>query len=170
MTRGVLPVGIELNLMPDKHKNIIMNTELLSDKIELTELANKLFMFCDAQQWPQMLTEVFTENIHFDMTSAGGATPQVLEARAVCEIWREGFKGIDAIQHQAGHYLITVNGDKADIFGYAVAYHYKKAATNGHTRSFTGSYELKAIRTTLGWRLTQFKYNLKFIDGNATLE
>lgn len=147
-----------------------MAMETIADKIELTELANKLFMYCDAQKWPQMLAEVFTEKIHFDMTSAGGGEPQTMEARAVCEMWRDGFKGIDAVQHQAGHYLITIEGDKADIFGYAIAYHYRKAATNGQSRSFIGSYDLKAIRTTTGWRLTQFKYNLKYIDGNASLE
>lgn len=147
-----------------------MTSEMIADKIELTELANKLYMYCDAQHWPQMLAEVFTEKIHFDMTSAGGVEPQVLEARAVCEMWREGFKGLDAVQHQAGHYLITVYGDKADIYAYAVAFHYKRSAKNGNSRSFVGSYDLKAIRTTTGWRLNQFKYNLKFIDGNASLD
>jgi hypothetical protein len=63
-----------------------------------------------------------------------------------------------------------VNGDKATIYGYAVAYHYKKAAVKGQSRSFIGSYDLEALRTDDGWRLSQFKYNLKYIDGNATLE
>jgi hypothetical protein len=34
----------------------------------------------------------------------------------------------------------------------------------------TGSYDLKAQQTANGWRLIQFKYNLKYADGNLTLE
>jgi hypothetical protein len=149
---------------------LITDKEIVADKIELTELANKLFMYCDAQQWQQMLDEVFTQKILFDMSSAGSGAPSMLAAKAVCEIWRQGFADLDEVHHQAGHYLITVKEDDADIFGYAVAFHYKKAAARGNSRSFVGSYDLKAIRTSEGWRLSQFKYNLKFIDGNTMLE
>lgn len=147
-----------------------MTTGALTDKIELTELANKLFMYCDAMQWQQLIDEVFTGEIYFDMASAGGGDPAYLPARQVCDMWRIGFAGIDAIHHQAGHYLITIDNDHADIFAYAVATHYKKAAVKGHSRAFVGSYDLKAIRTDNSWRLNQFKYNLKYIDGNTTLE
>jgi hypothetical protein len=147
-----------------------MNTGSVGDKIELTELANKLFMYCDARQWELLLKEVFTKSILFDMTSAGGGEPAMLEAQQVCDMWKNGFAGLDAVHHQAGHYLITVQNNEADIFGYAVAFHYKKEAIKGHSRSFVGSYDLKARRTGSGWRLSQFKYNLKYIDGNVTLE
>ena len=66
--------------------------------------------------------------------------------------------------------LITVNPGDADIYAYAVATHYKKNAVKGCTRIFVGSYDLKAVRTITGWRLSQFKYNLKYIDGNISLE
>jgi hypothetical protein len=149
---------------------LITGKELMVDKIELTELSNKLFMYCDAQLWQRMLDEVFSPTIRFDTSNAGGGPPAMLDAKAVCDIWKQGFIGLDSAHHQAGHYLITVRDDEADIFGYAVAFHYKKAATKGNTRSFVGSYDLKAIRTPDGWRFSQFKYNLKYIDGNTTLE
>ena len=147
-----------------------MNTELLSDKIELTELANKLYMYCDLQQWQKMQDEVFTEKINFDISNAGGGASSIMYAKDVCELWRQGFSGLDAVHHQAGHYLITVNKDNADIYAYAVATHFKRAAKKGNTRTFVGSYDLKATRTDHGWRLTQFKYNLKYLEGNATME
>jgi hypothetical protein len=149
---------------------LITDKELIADKIELTELSDKLFMYCDAQHWQKMLDEVFTPTIRFDMSSAGGGPASMLDAKAVCDIWKQGFIGLDSVHHQAGHYLITLKDDKADIFGYAIAFHYKKTATKGNTRHFVGSYDLKAIRTSDGWRLSQFKYNLKYIDGNTTLE
>jgi hypothetical protein len=140
------------------------------DKIELQELANKLFMYTDAQDWERLQSEVFAEEVWFDMSSAGGGEPKLLPAKEICAMWAQGFKGLDAVHHQAGHYLVELNGAESSIFGYAVALHYKTAATRGRTRTFVGSYDLKAVRQPKGWRLTQFKYNLKFLDGNAALE
>jgi hypothetical protein len=147
-----------------------MTPGLIADKTELTELANKLFMYCDAKQWDQMLKEVFTTAIWFDASSAGAGEPRNMDAKDVCKMWDDGFSGLDAIHHQAGHYLITVQSDTADVFGYAVATHYKKETTKGNTRTFTGSYDLKAERSPHGWRLSQFKYNLKYMEGNISME
>ncbi len=146
-----------------------MTNQDAADKIEITELSNKLFMYVDAQQWEKVLNEVFTVEVWFDMISAGGEAKK-LSAKEICEMWRQGFLGLDAVHHQAGHYLITLNEGNADIYGYAIATHYKKAAVKGNSRMFIGSYDLKATRTGKGWRLTQFKYNLKYIDGNSSLE
>lgn len=147
-----------------------MSRHVIADKLELTELANKLFMYCDAQHWQRLLDDVFAATIWFDMSSAGGTKPQSMEAKDVCKMWADGFTGLDAVHHQAGHYLVNIAGDKAEIFAYAVATHYKKAAQKGTTRSFVGSYDLKAEFSEKGWRLTQFKYNLKYIGGNISLE
>lgn len=144
--------------------------EKVTEKFELTQLANKLFMYTDAQDWNRLLSEVFTEMVWFDVSSVGGGDPKKLPAKEIREIWKQGFDGLDGVHHQAGHYLIRFERIEAIIFGYAVAYHYKESATKGKTRSFIGSYDLKAIQTERGWRLSQFKYNLKFIDGNITLE
>ena len=147
-----------------------MNPEITKDKVDLTELANKLFMYCDAQLWDKMIEEVFTPTIWFDVSNAGGGQPGLLETKAVCKMWADGFIGLDAVHHQAGHYIISVNNNASDIYAYAVATHYKKSAIKGNTRIFVGSYDLKAKLTDKGWRLTQFKYNLKYIDGNITME
>ena len=139
------------------------------DKLELQELANKLFMYTDAQDWERLQEEVFAPEVWFDMSSAGGGEAKSLAAKEICALWKKGFEGLDSIHHQAGHYLIEDIGAEAIIFGYAIALHYKASATEGKTRSFVGSYDLRAARQDKGWRLTQFKYNLKFIDGNTNL-
>ena len=147
-----------------------MSYETIADKIELTELANKLFMYCDARQWNKLLAEVFTKFIWFDMNSAGAGEPSNISAETVCKMWSDGFIGIDEVHHQAGHYLISLQENNADIYAYAVATHFKKVAVKGNTRTLVGSYDLKAEKLPLGWRLTQFKYNLKYIEGNASME
>ena len=147
-----------------------METKELAAKQSLTELANKLFMYTDSRQWPLLLQEVFAHDVWFDMSSAGGGQPGLLPAMAICDMWKQGFEGLDAVHHQAGHYLFMVKGDTADIYAYATASHFKKTATRGQSRVFVGSYDMEARETPGGWRLTRFKYNLKYIDGNTTLE
>ena len=147
-----------------------MSQDITTDKINLTELANKLFMYCDSKDWDKLMNEVFTEDIWFDASSNGAGPASKLKAKQICDMWKQGLSDPDAVHHQAGHYIITVKNDAADMYGYAVATHYKKAATKGPVRTFVGSYDLKAKRTEKGWRLNQFKYNLKYADGNLTLE
>jgi len=142
----------------------------VADKLEIIELANKLFMYCDEMRWEDLCEEVFTPQIWFDMSSAGGGDARMVTAREICDMWAKGFEGLDAIHHQAGHYLVDIADEEADIYAYAVATHYKKAATKGNVRSFVGSYNLEAIRTEKGWRLDLFRYNLKYIDGNVSME
>lgn len=147
-----------------------MMTEHIAEKIELTELVNKLFMYCDERRWTELCTEVFTPELWFDMSSAGAGEAGTINASDLCKLWDKGFEGLDAIHHQAGHYLITIDGEEADIFAYAIATHYKQSAQKGHIRSFVGSYNLEAVKTMNGWRLDLFRYNLKYVDGNAGLE
>ncbi|HEX5172132.1 MAG TPA: nuclear transport factor 2 family protein [Cyclobacteriaceae bacterium] len=138
---------------------------------EIIELVNKLFIFTDYQRWEDLLKDVLTEEVHFDMSSLGGGEPTFMKATAIRDAWKEGFAGIDHIHHQSGNYLVTfVNPDQADVFCYAVASHYKQSALQGSTRSFVGSYNIGVTMTTSGWRINRFKYNLKYMDGNIELK
>ena len=65
--------------------------------MELQELANKLFMFTDARDWDKLLSQVFTENVWFDMESAGGGAAKSVAATNICRMWKEGFEGLDAM-------------------------------------------------------------------------
>jgi hypothetical protein len=140
------------------------------DQKELSDLTSRLFMYTDERNWQGHINENFTPTVLFDTESAGGGPPRTITSQEITSIWEEGLRGIDAIHHQAGHEIITVNGNQATIYAYSVATHYRAAATRGNTRTFVGSYDLRAERTARGWRLNQFKYNLRYMDGNLTLE
>lgn len=138
---------------------------------ELIELANKLFIYTDHQQWDKLLDEVFTKEITFDMSSLGAGDARKLKATEVCDTWKAGFAGIDGVHHQSGNFLIDFqSSDNAEIYCYAIAIHFKKSATQGTTREFVGSYNLHAVLTDIGWRLDGFRYNVKFIAGNTALK
>ena len=147
--------------------------ELKSKNDLVVELANKLFVYTDAREWKKLLTEVFMDEVMFDMSSLGAGPAKNLKAVDICKMWEQGFSGIDQVHHHAGNFIIKFNSDTeaiaAEIFCYATATHYKEAATKGKTREFIGSYYLHANLTDIGWRLDKFRYDVKFITGNKDL-
>jgi hypothetical protein len=142
----------------------------LTDKQDITEVVNRLFIYTDYKEWDKLKALVFAPQVLMDMSSLSGAEADLISADDICDLWNEGFEGLDGIHHQAGHYVINVNENTADAYAYAVATHYKASATKGKTRSFTGSYNIDLVRTDSGWRINGFKYNFKFGDGNLSLE
>ena len=144
----------------------MMQTFSLRD--EIVEVINKLFVYTDEQAWDKLMDEVFAGKVLFDMSSLGGEKMETT-AENICAIWKNGFEGIDAINHLAGNYLIHINDNTASAFAYATATHYKASATKGSTREFVGTYNIGLIKNENGWRIDQFKYNLKYATGNTDL-
>ena len=135
---------------------------------QIIEIANKLFVYTDNRQWQRLQDEVFTESVLFDMASLGAGDPVRLPAKQICDDWQKGFEGIDAVHHQAGNYLVTINNDEATVTAYAIALHYKKSATQGKTREFVGSYELGfSLLQGNSWKIHTFRYYLKYMNGNV---
>lgn len=136
----------------------------------IIEIVNRLFIYTDEQNWEGLINEVFTRNVHLDMTSLGGEAIDTT-ASNICSIWNEGFKDLDAVNHLSGNYLIKIISEKeAKVFAYATATHYKSNAKNGRTREFVGTYDIKVEFTKNGWRINKLKYNLKYMTGNMTLD
>jgi hypothetical protein len=135
---------------------------------EIVEVINKLFVYTDTQEWEKLQSEVFSENVLFDMSSLGGNKMDTT-SREICEIWRNGFVGIDSINHLAGNYLVQIHDTTATVFAYATATHYKESATKGKTREFVGTYNIGLMKYGSVWRIYQFKYNLKYSTGNMDL-
>jgi hypothetical protein len=146
--------------------------EAKSKRDEIIEIVNKLFIYTDNQQWKKLTTEVFKETVNFDMSSMGAGDATQLKATQICKMWQDGFEGIDVIHHQAGNYLVKLKDEDttAEVFCYALASHYKESARGGQTREFAGSYDLHLVLTDYGWRIDGFKYNLKYVKGNASLK
>lgn len=143
--------------------------EKYNQRDQLIELANKLFIYTDEQDWELLQKEVFQEKVDMDMSSLGGPSNE-MTALEICEMWKAGLEGIDSVNHLAGNYLVTVKEKKADVFAYATATHYKEAAQQGKTREFVGTYKLGMVHTKKGWRINRFTYTLKYMNGNLSLD
>lgn len=142
----------------------------LSERDQIIEVINKMFVYTDTYKWSQLKEEVFTEIVEVDMTSMGAQAPMRISARDICKEWEQNFKDLDAVHHQAGNYLVRINDLEADVQAYSIASHYLKATKKGNTRTYVGSYDLHLTKTSRGWRVDKFKYILKYSTGNLTLE
>jgi hypothetical protein len=141
-----------------------------TEREQVVELINRLFYYTDHRDWNNLINEVFAEKVLLDMVSLGAKQAELLTPVQICKMWEEGFKGLDAIHHQAGNYIISIKGKSADVKAYAIATHYKKDATKGAIREFIGSYGFHLVKGETGWRIDKFRYNLKYMVGNADLK
>jgi len=135
---------------------------------EIVETVNKLFVYTDSQEWEKLQNEVFTHEVDFDMSSIGGEKKE-MTSKAICELWKNGFRDIDSVNHLAGNYIVTIQDTTATVFAYATATHYKESASKGKTREFVGTYDIGLLKPGIGWRIYKFKYDLKYSTGNIDL-
>lgn len=141
---------------------------LLVAQSRIIDAINALFVATDERDWPAV-RQCFTSDVLFDMTSLSGGEPSHLTPSQIAEAWESGLRSLDAIHHQAGNYRVDIAGGTATAFCYATAWHYRAAATKGQSRAFVGSYDFELREENGAWRISMFRFNLKFIDGNVDL-
>ena len=141
----------------------------LLDRESVAEVVNTLFVAVDNRDWATARA-CLADSVHFDVTSLGAPAPQELSPEQITSAWESGLAPLEAVHHQSGNFLIRVAGDQAECFCYGVALHYRRVRSGNNTRRFVGSYEYRLARRDGRWRITQFKFNAKFVDGNLTLE
>lgn len=100
----------------------------------------------------------------------GGAAASMTPGQ-VAHAWAEGFKSLDHVHHQIGNVRTVVMGSVATVRCYGVALHHRgNISAEAKTRRFVGTYEIKLTNQEAGWRISELKFLLKFMDGNLKLE
>jgi hypothetical protein len=143
--------------------------ETIVDQTKIIETINRLFIGTDNRDWA-LVRSCFTSRVLFDMSSLGAGAPEHLTPDDIVSAWDTGLKPLKAIHHQAGNYLVEVGGTKAGAFCYGIASHYLPNKSNKNTRTFVGSYEFELLKDSGRWKISMFKFNLKYVDGNPDLE
>lgn len=136
--------------------------EVLMARQEVIDVVTQLFVGTDNRDWDKVLN-VLADEVHFDMTSLAGGEPAVLTSRQIVEAWDEGLKEVDKIHHQAGNYMVKVNGAEADVFCYGTATHYRPQEEKKVT-TFVGSYDFHLVKGSGGWRISSFRFNSKYVE------
>lgn len=139
------------------------------EKDKIIDTINRLFIHTDDLNWPGV-KECFAPEVEFDMTSVVGGEPVTLTPDDIVGSWEQGLRHLEAIHNQVGNYLVNIEGNEASAFCYGTASHYLPNDTGQNTRTFVGSYDFYLIKDGDVWRIDQFKFNLKYVDGNPNLE
>jgi hypothetical protein len=113
---------------------------------------------------------VASDSVTFDMTSLVGGGPARLTPAQIAAGWEEGLRPVEHIHHQAGNFQVDLEGEQATAFCYALASHYRRTRSGRNSRVFVGSYDIHLLQKGGRWLIDSFRFNLKYIDGNAELE
>jgi len=146
-----------------------MDLATLAAKDAITACLHDLFIGTDRRDWSRVRA-CFADKVHFDMTSLAGGQPVELTPAQITDMWEAGLKPLEHIHHQAANLQINVRGDGADAFCYGIALHYRKTKSGDNVRRFVGSYDFRLQRIARGWVISSFRFNVKFIDGNPSLD
>jgi hypothetical protein len=65
---------------------------------------------------------------------------------------------------------VDVQGEQASAFCYGIASHFRRNRSGRNTRIFVGSYDFHLLRIEDRWLIDSFRFNLKYVEGNAELE
>lgn len=144
-------------------------TRDLIEKDHIIGTVNQLFIATDRRDW-DTVTGLFAPSVLFDLTSLAGGTPVTMTPHQIVTIWDKGLTPLTAVHHQAGNYLVSLNGTQADVFCYGIASHYLPTKSGRNTRTFVGSYDFHLTKQDGVWWIDRFKFNLKYLDGNPDLE
>ncbi len=144
-------------------------SQKLIEKDRIVERINRLFVGTDARDW-EAVRACFADRVRFDMTSLAGGQPADLAPAEITDGWEKGLRQLTAIHHQAGNYLVEVGDQTATALCYATATHYRRTKSGRNVRTFVGSYDFTLAKNNGHWRITGFRFNLKYVDGNRDLE
>jgi hypothetical protein len=140
----------------------------LVQRNRITDVINRLFVSTDSRNWAAVKA-CFAPEVLFDMSSLGAGPAVRLPPEAIAAAWEAGLKPIEAIHHQSGNFFISSSGTQATASCYGIAYHYRRTESGRNTRVFVGAYDFHLVLHD-EWRIDAFRFDLKFVDGNATLE
>ena len=135
----------------------------------ITELVTLLFVRTDQRDWPGVRA-CFADRVLFDMTSLAGGKPELLAAEDIVAAWTRGLQPLTAVHHQVGNFLIDLRGSEAQASCYGIASHYLPNPSNANTRVFVGSYAMHLVWQQSRWLIDEFRFDLKYIEGNRDLE
>ena len=140
-----------------------------SDRLDVIEAVNRLFIATDRRDW-ESVRRCFHDPVTIDMSSVGAGPAREMTPSGIAKQWETGLAALQGIHHQAGNYLVTVEGNRATVFCYGIAVHYLENASGRNTRTFVGTYDFQLSCETGPWLITEMRFNLKWVDGNPNLE
>ena len=141
----------------------------IAERSAIADVITMLFVETDERNWPGVLL-CLAPRVRFDMTSVAGGEPTEIAAEEIVAAWDRGLRPIQAVHHQIGNLRVDLHDTRATAACYGVACHYLPTRSGKNTRTFVGTYDFELEKHADRWRITLFRFNLRFLDGNPELE
>jgi hypothetical protein len=139
-----------------------MDLQTLADRLEINDLLNRYADSVDRQDWDQLAT-CFTPDAHIDYSASGGAEGSYPE---VAKWLADTLKLFAMTQHFVTNSHVSIDGDAAT----GRAYFYNPMTLTGADGGTDflivgGYYKDDYARTANGWRITNRREEMAFMDG-----
>ena len=134
----------------------------------LQETVARLFLAVDERDW-EAAANIFSERVLLDYTSMAGGKPAILTPEQIIDSWKQILPGFDHTHHQVGNFITEIGLDQAIVVCYGTASHFLENPSSLNTWIVVGTYNFLLEREFDSWRITEMKFNLKYIDGNHDL-
>ncbi len=142
---------------------------LLIERTAVMDTITRLFLATDRRDW-KAVEACLADEVLFDMSSGGGGPARRVPAHSITEGWDAQLKPIEHVHHQAGNFIVQIDGERATSSCYGVAFHHRSNASGRNTRLFVGSYDFDLEKLAGAWRITTLRFHLSFLEGNPQLE
>jgi hypothetical protein len=99
----------------------------------------------------------------FDLTSLVGGDPVEVTPRAIVDAWQEGLEPVQAVRHQTGTFVISIDCGMATASCYGTATHFRPEQEQ-RVISFVGTSDFHLIRMADGWKIDSLKIDAKYVE------
>jgi hypothetical protein len=156
--------------LPESYGCAIMDKDMPieTERDRVIEAVTTLFIETDKRDWAAVQS-CFAPEVFFDMSSPGGGPPGMTTPDRIVEGWMNGLKNLQVIHHQAGNFLVHIEGGAATVFCYGITWHYLPNPSKQNTRTSVGTYEFHLVKRGGDWRIDAMAYHEKFGEGNQDL-
>lgn len=142
--------------------------QTLSDRDQINNTIQKLFLYLGEKEWTKLQDEVFTDLLELDLSSFGNE-PEPRSSKSFCDELEYRFRELDSVSYTLGPVVIEQEQDEAEVLMTAETTQYKESKKKENLRKYYGKYKLKLQRTDMVWRVSRFLFEIKFVSGNPGL-
>jgi uncharacterized protein len=140
----------------------------MSEKELVVNTINGMFMAADKRDWPAC-QNYFVEKPFIDYSSLSTIPGAFVPAVDLVNGWKKLFVQFKFTQHLITNFDVQVNGDEATALFYGHALHHLPHAKGGDMWEVYGTYDVSFLKTSGSWKISSFKFNLKYQKGNKNL-
>lgn len=135
-------------------------SEIFSFRGQISDVISRLFYYTDHLDWEKLSQKVLAPKVLLDMSSITNGHPETLSAEAICQMFDQNLKNLDAVHHQAGNFIIDIDDNTANVIAYATTTYYTKGE---NIKEYVGTYFFHLTKLDVGWRIDKYTYKLKYM-------